>query len=366
MTATEKKVRIGVIGAGSWAISNHIPVLAERDDVELVSAVRKGRDALESIGERFGFSHLSEDYRDALDQGLDAVVVASPSGLHHEHARAAMEAGADVLCEKPFTVEPADAWDLHRTAEKLGRNLVISFGWNYGPLGIEAKRLMDEEGGVGEIEHVMVSMASGTRELLTSTGGGGYEGSAEGFAPEAATWTDPALSGGGYAPAQISHAMGLAMWLTGGRAQEVFAFMNNRGARVDLHDAISMRYASGATGSISGASCPGPANAIDDPEEPWPRHQLQVRLYGSEGQLIADLERDFLWLYRNDGLDLKVDLPRHAGLYTCDGPPDTLVDLAQGRNVPNRSPADLGARTVEVVAAAERSAQSGSVVRVDN
>ena len=344
MTTTEKKVRIGVIGAGSWAISNHIPVLAERDDVELVSAVRKGRDALESIGERFGFSHLSEDYREALDQGLDAVVVASPSGLHHQHAKAAMEAAA----------------------EKLGRNLVISFGWNYGPLGIEAKRLMDEEGGVGEIEHVMVSMASGTRELLTSTGGGGYEGSAEGFAPEAATWTDPALSGGGYAPAQISHAMGLAMWLTGGRAQEVFAFMNNRGARVDLHDAISMRYASGATGSISGASCPGPANAIDDPDEPWPRHQLQVRLYGSEGQLIADLERDFLWLYRNDGLDLKVDLPRHAGLYTCDGPPGTLVDLAQGRDVPNRSPADLGARTVEVVAAAELSAQSGSVVRVDN
>ena len=117
-------------------------------------------------------------------------------------------------------------------AESLGRHLVISFGWNYGPLGIEAKRLMDEEGGVGEVEHVMVSMASGTRELLTSTGGGGYEGSAEGFAPEAATWTDPALSGGGYAPAQISHAMGLAMWLTDDRAQEVFAFMNNRGAEL--------------------------------------------------------------------------------------------------------------------------------------
>ena len=362
--ATSKKVRVGVIGAGSWAVSNHIPVLAERDDVELVSAVRKGREALEAIGERFGFAHVSEDYRDALDQGLDAVVVASPSGLHHEHANAALEAGANVLCEKPFTIDPSEAWDLHHTAERLGRHLLLSFGWNYGPLVVEAKRLMDSEGGVGQIEHVLVAMASGTRELLTSTGGGGYEGSAEGFAPEADTWTDPGMSGGGYAPAQISHAMGLAMWLTGDRAHEVFAFMNNVTSRVDMHDAISVRYHSGATGSISGASCPGMANAIDDPDEPWSRHQLQVRIFGSEGQLIADLERDFLWLYRQDGLDLKVDLPRHAGLYQCSGPPLTLVDLTLGRDVPNRSPADLGARTVEVVDAAVRSAQTGAVIRV--
>ena len=361
-----RNVRVGVIGAGSWAVSNHIPVLAQRDDVELVSAVRKGREALEAIGSRFGFTHLSEDYRDALEQGLDAVVVASPSGMHHEHAKAAMEAGANVLCEKPFTVDPAHAWDLHHTADRLGRHLLLSFGWNYGLLAQEAKRLMDQEGGVGQVEHVMVAMASGTRELLTSTGGGGYEGSAEGFAPEADTWTDPAMSGGGYAPAQISHAMGLAMWLTDIRAQQVFAFMNNMGTAVDLHDAISVRYTSGATGSISGASCPGPANAIDAPDEPWPRHQLQVRLYGSEGQLIVDLERDFLWLYRNDGLDLKVELPPSAGLYLCDGPPNTLVDLTAGRDVPNHSPAELGARTVEIVEAAVRSATTGTIAQVQS
>ena len=160
------KVRVGVIGAGSWAVSNHMPVLAARDDVELVSVVRKGPEALRYVQERFGFAHASEDYRDALEQGLDAVVVAGPSGFHHEHAKAALEAGANVLCEKPVTIEPADAWDLHETAERLGRHLVISFGWNYGPLGIEAKRIMVSEGGVGALEHVMVQMASGTREAV--------------------------------------------------------------------------------------------------------------------------------------------------------------------------------------------------------
>ena len=67
--------------------------------------------------------------------------------------------------------------------------------------------------------------------------------------------------------------------------------MNNVGARVDLHDAISIRYQSGATVFSAGASCPSQAGIGDIPDEPWPRHQLQVRFYGSEGQLIVDLER---------------------------------------------------------------------------
>ncbi len=356
------KVRVGVIGAGSWAVSNHIPTLEKRDDIELVVAVRKGVDELKLIQEKFGFEHVTEDYHEALDLDLDAVVVASPSVFHHEHAKAAMESGANVMCEKPFTITPEDAWDLDETAKSLGRHLLLPFGWHYRPIGVEAKRIMTEDGGVGDVEHVMVSMASGTRELLKATGG--YEGSADDFMPDWDTWTDPAISGGGYGPAQLSHAMGLALWLSGQRAKQVFALMNNVGARVDLHDAISIRYQSGATGSVSGASCPGPANAIDVEDEPWPRHQLQIRIYGSEGQLIVDLERDFLWHYREDGIDNKVDLPAHAGLYQCDAPPNTLIDLTQGKDVPNRSPADLGARTVEVVATAYESVRSGQLADV--
>jgi len=221
---------------------------------------------------------------------------------------------------------------------------------------------MVEDGGVGDVEHIMVAMASGTRELLKATGG--YEGSATDFMPDWDTWTDPAISGGGYGPAQLSHAMGLALWLSGERARQVFALMNNVGARVDLHDAISIRYESGATGSLSGASCPGPANAIQVEDEPWPRHQLQIRIYGSEGQLIVDLERDFLWHYREDGIDNKVDLPEHAGLYLCDGPPNTLIDLTRAKDVPNRSPGELGARAVEVVATAYESVRRGALANV--
>lgn len=353
------KVRVGIIGAGAWAMGNHVPVLAARDDIELVVAVRKGMEALEAIQQQYGFAHITEDYREAINLGLDAVVVASPTRFHHEHSMAALESGANVLCEKPFTIDPAEAWDLERRAKELGRHLLLSFGWNYRPIGVQARELMATYG-VGGIQHVMVSMASGTRELLKATGS--YQGASTDFMPDWDTWTDPAISGGGYAPAQLSHAMGLALWLTGDRAAQVFALMNNEGARVDLHDAISIRYESGATGTLSGASCPGAANAIDVEGEPWPRHQLLIRIYGDEGQLVIDLERDFLWLFREDGTDIKVDLEPHAGLYLCDAPPDTLIDLTLGKDVPNNSPADLGAKTVEVVAAAYESTRLGTLV----
>lgn len=355
------RVRVGIIGAGSWAIANHIPILAARDDVDLVSAVRTNRKALALVQERFGFEHVSDDYRDALELGLDAVVVGSPAGLHYEHVKASLEAGVDVLCEKPFTTDPGHAWDLHDLALERGRHLVLALGWNYRPTAIEAKRLM-EAPGVGDVQHVLVAMASGLRGLLHGTSA--YRGQDSFFRPARKTWIDPRLSGGGYAPAALSHALGLALWLTGQRASQVFAFMNNEGAAVDLHDAISVRFRSGATGSISGASSPPGGSAVDQEDAPWPRHQLQVRVYGTEGHLVADLERDFLWLFREDGRDVKVDLPPQAGLYGCEDPPNVLADLALGRAAVNRSPADVGARTVELLSAAYQSASTGSVSHI--
>jgi predicted dehydrogenase len=66
------KLRLGVIGAGSWAVSSHLPNFTERsDDVEFVAVARKGADMLELIKERFGFAVASEDYRDVLDAGVD-------------------------------------------------------------------------------------------------------------------------------------------------------------------------------------------------------------------------------------------------------------------------------------------------------
>jgi hypothetical protein len=84
-----------------------------------------------------------------------------------------------------------------------------------------------------------------------------------------------------------------------------------------------------------------------------------VRAIGSEGQFQIDLEREAVWRFRSINNDIKLALEPEAGRYDCIGPIDTLVDLALGRAVENCSPLELGARTVEILDAAYRSARSG-------
>ncbi len=67
-------------------------------------------------------------------------------------------------------------------------------------------------------------MSSVTRELLSNTGD--YPGASPEAVPEQPTWTDPRISGGGYAQAQLTHALGLAFWMTGARAENGFAKMS--------------------------------------------------------------------------------------------------------------------------------------------
>lgn len=338
------KLRLGVIGAGAWTVWNHLPVLAKRrDDLEFTGVARKGAEELERIRADWGFAVASEDYRDVLAAGVDVCVVASPAALHHEHAAAAMRAGAHVLVEKPFTISSDDAWDLVRIAEEEQRHLVVSFGWNWGAVAQRARDLMREHP-LGRLEHLEISMASPMRELFSAPERFEYE---DGLVPDADTWNDPQLAGGGYGQAQLTHALGVGLWLTGLRARHAVAFLSTPNeSGVELHDAIAVRYDGGATGTVSGYSAHGD------------EFRTELRAVGSEGQLHVVLEvgRERIALTRGGEEPIVEEPAAGAGEYECIGPPNTLVDLALGRDVENAAPAELGARTAELLELAYRGA----------
>lgn len=350
---TMKQLRAGVIGAGSWALAAHLPALAARPEVELVAVCRQGGEALARVAELFSVPVASEDYRDVIAQDLDIVVVASPSALHHEHAKAALLCGAHVLCEKPMTIDTPQAWDLVETSERVGRELLLSFGWNYMPFVRKAVDLATERG-IGRLEHLSIHMSSATRELLTNTGA--YPDASPDSVPEQATWTDPSLSGGGYGQAQLSHALGLAFALIPDRVSEVFAFTASPGAApVELHDAAALRFDAGGVGVLSGGS--SHVGAWDN------KHELEVRAIGSEGQLIVDVHRELAWFYHTDGSQSRVEAAEGDGLYQAHGPVNALVDVALGVPGANRAPGRLGALTVETLELLYASARSGAVAR---
>lgn len=352
-----RKARLGFIGAGWWATANYMPLLAQRDDVEMVAVCRLGRDELLRVKEHFGFAFATEDARELVHQpGLDGVVVTSPHTLHFDHAKMALEKGMHVLCDKPMCTRADHARELVRLAEANKRHLLVPHGWHYKPFVQTAKQWL-HQGRVGKIESVVCHMASPIRDLLEGkrflTEGNTGQAAEVLFEPEARTWADPEVSGGGYAHAQLSHSTGMLCLLTGLVPAEVTAFMSTAGARVDLHDAICVRFQGGAIGTISGAGTVPPAGMLS--------YQLDLRIFGREGMLLLDCERARLELRRHDGVSDGLALAPDAGAYSCEGPPNNFVDLILGKTSVNHSPGEAAMRSVMLLDAAYRSAKSGRV-----
>jgi predicted dehydrogenase len=356
-----KKARLGFIGAGWWATANYIPLLAGRDDVELAAVCRLGAAELRRVQQRFGFPFATESAAELVRRpGLDGVVVTSPHTLHHEHARLALEQGLHVMCDKPLCTRGEHAGELVRLAREKGLHLLVPYGWHYKPFVQQARRWM-EEGAIGQVQFALCHMASPIRDLLA---GGHFQadattGQAGGvlFEPDPRTWSDPRVAGGGYGQAQLSHSTGLLFWLTDLVPASAFALMSAPGARVDLYDAVSVRFTSGAIGTVSGAGTVPPVGPG--------QYQVDLRLFGSEGMLLLDCERARLELRRHDGRVERLDLAPDAGTYTCDGPPNNFADLILGKTAVNGSPGEAAMRSVLLLDAAYRSAASGKEERVE-
>jgi predicted dehydrogenase len=340
------KIRLGFIGAGWWATTNHIPLLAQRDDVELSGVCRLGAEQLRVVKERFGFPFATEDYRELLDLPLDGVVVTSPHYAHYEHARAGLERSLHIMCEKPMTLKPEHAWDLVAVAKERGRELLVPYGWHYKPFVQRAKQLM-ETGIVGNVEYALCHMASPTKDFFA--GGGSVPAQWQPTVTEIdpRTW-QVKENGGGYGYGQITHSSALLLWLTGLRAKEVSARMTAPNSGVDMYDAAWVAFENGAIGAISGA-----ATLPDD--DPF---QVDLRIFGDEGVLLLDVERERLQVRRHDGKHHQFPVPAGEGAYSCEGPPNRFVDLIKGDGR-NDSPGEVAARSVELIDAMYHSASNG-------
>jgi predicted dehydrogenase len=146
----------------------------------------------------------------------------------------------------------------------------------------------------------------------------------------------------------------MLFWLTGLRAARVFAAMSAPGSKVELYDALTVRFASGAIGTVSGAG-----NVPTDQT-----FQVDLRIFGPEGMLLIDCERARMQLRRHDGNHVVEDVAEDAGGYECDGPPNNFADLVLGKTDVNWTPGEAAMRGVEMLDAAYRSAVSGQEEQV--
>jgi hypothetical protein len=139
------------------------------------------------------------------------------------------------------------------------------------------------------------------------------------------------------------------------RATEVAAFTAGPGARVDLHDALVVRFDGGAIASIGGASLP--LGTFGN------QHQLTIRVTGRRGQVVLDMAAPRV-ARSMGGDDVTAAFDDEDVRWSFDRVTDRMVDLVLGRTTENPSPAELGARVVEVLDGMYRSAVSGRIEAV--
>ncbi|HZB09857.1 MAG TPA: Gfo/Idh/MocA family oxidoreductase [Rubrobacter sp.] len=136
--------------------------MAEAPGVELAAVVDPDPEARTHVGATSGHGVL-EDALEAVE--CDAVLVASPPGTHHIVAKAALEAGKHVLCEKPLATTLQDAFDLVESADKAERVLMVSQNYRYNAPFRAVQRFLIE-GELGELASIKISCRRDTRTLF--------------------------------------------------------------------------------------------------------------------------------------------------------------------------------------------------------
>jgi predicted dehydrogenase len=350
----ERTAGIGVIGTGWWATQHHIPSLVSYERAELVALADPDADRLRAASDAFGV-HAHADYRRLLERDeVEGVVVAVPHAYHYEIVRDALDAGKHVLVEKPMVLRARDAWDLVARAQASERHLTVGHTYHHTAHARRARELV-ASGRLGDLRLVSALLSSMVESFLR--GRPDDYAAAHRFAiaaPHPRTYSDPEIAGGGQGYTQVCHAMGMVLWVTGQRVTEVAAMMESFDLPLDLSDAIGYRLEAGAIGTVASTGTLRPGQPS----------QRELRYYGSEGFLLQELALGKLAYHGNDGTveeypDLGAD-----EIYPTGAPARELVDLILDRHPDegaSQAPGELGARTVEFLEAAYRSAADGRV-----
>ncbi|MHB0875978.1 MAG: Gfo/Idh/MocA family protein [Anaerolineae bacterium] len=145
-------VRVGVVGCGYWG-PNLIRNMLDLPSATLVGVADRDQQRLAFL--RASHPHVARvaNHRDLLRLGVDAIVIATPPATHYAIAKECLEAGANVLVEKPMALTSIDAEDLVEIAERKGLTLMAGHTFEYNA-AVRALKSIIDSGELGRIYYV--------------------------------------------------------------------------------------------------------------------------------------------------------------------------------------------------------------------
>lgn len=129
--AEKRKVKIGIIGAGSIAYAAHFPSFASFDDVELTAVLDTNFQQAETASRRFGIKKAVKSFDEFMKQDLDAAVLLTPKTVREEYLIPLLDAKLDVLIEKPLASTMRECDYLANASAKSGQIVMVAFNRRY-------------------------------------------------------------------------------------------------------------------------------------------------------------------------------------------------------------------------------------------
>jgi predicted dehydrogenase len=289
---SEKKtgrIRLGMVGGGQGAFIGAVHRLAARmdDHYEFVAgALSSDAARSKASGEELGLApdRIYGDFREMAKaeakrtDGIEAVSIVTPNHMHFPAAKAFIEAGIHVICDKPLSLNLKEALALEKLLAK-NRNVIFALTHNYSgyPMIRQARAMV----AAGELGDIRLVQGEYPQDWLTTD----LEKSGQ---KQAAWRTDPARTGAGGCVGDIgTHTYQLGCFVSGLKLNELSADLTTfvKGRRVDDNVHVMLRYKGGARGVIW-ASQVAPGN----------ENGLKIRVYGSKGGLEwLQADPNYLW-----------------------------------------------------------------------
>lgn len=139
-----EKTRVAVIGLGSVAQLVHLPNLLKIKNAEITGVAEVNRNRLYSVAEKFNIKKCYADYNELLKSNdADAVIISTPTHLHKRIAIDCLNAGKDVLVEKPLARNSSEGREIIDCAKKNNRKLMVGMNLRYRPDSMLIRSLID-------------------------------------------------------------------------------------------------------------------------------------------------------------------------------------------------------------------------------
>lgn len=145
-----RKLRVGVIGAGTWANNAHLPGWHRDSRCEIVAVCDVDQSLVDAAQAKYGIPNGYTDFRELIARDdIDVVDIVTPSAEHFEQAQAALNANKHVLCEKPVAFDFRQTADLADLADSKGLKTKLGFTFRYSP-GVRYARHLIDQGFIGD------------------------------------------------------------------------------------------------------------------------------------------------------------------------------------------------------------------------